>query len=375
MRYCKTCLQPDTRPNAVFNDNCICPACVYHEESKNVDWFERFEILENLVREYKNPHVQYDCVMGVSGGKDSTRQAVWAKEKLGLNPLLLCLSYPPDQMSDIGAANISNLIDLGFDLVNISLAPKTWKDFMRVSFLEFANWAKSTELALFSSVPKIALERKIPLILWGENPGLQIGDLSTLGSTGYDGNNLIKSNTLSGGDLSWLRGVVSDQRDLLPYTYPSVEDFKQANLQIVFLGWFLPDWSLKENGIQAGLSGLERRTMPIEETGELLGVSAIDEDFVIVNQMIKFYKFGFGKITEFVNEMIRAKEINREQGINLVEAYDGKCNEKYIDDFCKYIDISTTQFWEIIHSNLNSELFEIKGNTIKRKFKVGYGFE
>lgn len=373
MKYCRTCLQPNTRPNAIFNDHGLCPACVYYERSKDVNWSDRFEIMENLVQEYKNPHVQYDCIMGVSGGKDSTRQAVWAKEKLGLNPLLLCLNYPPDQISDIGAANISNLITLGFDLVNIGLAPKTWKRFMRASFLEFANWCKSTELALFSSVPRIALERKIPLILWGENPGLQIGDLSTLGSSGYDGNNLIKSNTLSGGDLSWLRSKVSDQRDLLPYTYPTAEDFSQANLQIVFLGWFLSDWSLRENGIQAGLSGLERRTTPVEKTGELLGVSAIDEDFVIVNQMIKYYKFGFGKISEFVNEMLRSKEISREEGIHLIENYDGVCDEIYIDSFCEYINISTAQFWEIVHSNLNSKLFELNGNTIKKKFKVGDG--
>jgi N-acetyl sugar amidotransferase len=373
MKYCKTCLQPDTRPNIVFDQNGVCPACVYYGQSQDVDWSERFEILRELVQKYKNPHVQYDCIMGVSGGKDSTRQAVWAKEKLGLNPLLTCLSYPPDQMSDIGAANISNLIDLGFDLINISLAPQTWKRFMRVSFLEYANWCKSTELALFSSVPKVALERNVPLILWGENPGLQIGDLSTLGNTGYDGNNLIKSNTLSGGDLSWLKREVLDERDLIPYTYPTKDEFSRANMQIIFLGWFLPNWSLKENGIQAGISGLERRTTPVKKTGELLGVSAIDEDFVIVNQMIKYYKFGFGKITEFVNEMMRSGEISREDGIRMVENYDGVCNDFYIDAFCEYIDISITTFWEIVHKNLNCDLFEVSGNQIKKKFKVGQG--
>lgn len=366
-------MQPDTRPNAIFSDDGICPACEYYQKSKKVNWSVRFQTLEQLIQKYQNPHIQYDCIIGVSGGKDSTRQAVWAKEKLGLNPLLLCLNYPPDQMSDLGAANISNLIDLGFDLVNISLAPKTWKKFMRRSFLEFSNWCKSTELALFSSVPKIALERNISLILWGENPGLQIGDLSTLGASGYDGNNLIKSNTLSGGDLSWLKADVKDERDLLPYTYPSAIDFQNANMQIVFLGWFLPDWSLKENGIQAGLSGLERRTTTAAKTGELLGVSAIDEDFVIVNQMIKYYKFGFGKITEFVNEMIRTGEISRAKGIQLLEDYDGACDEAYIEEFCSYIDISTAHFWEIVHRNLNPKLFEIHGNKIKRKFTVGVG--
>ena len=82
--------------------------------------------------------------------------------------------------------------------------------------------------------------------------------------------------------------------------------------------------------------------------------------------MIKYYKFGFGKITEFVNEMLRSKEINREEGIHLIENYDGKCDEYYIDGFCKYIDISAIQFWEIVHNNMNSELFEIKASSLSQ---------
>ena len=373
MRYCHKCLQPDTRPNTVFSTCGICPACSYYAEIQNVNWAQRFQTLERLVLEYQNPNVQYDSIMGVSGGKDSTIQALWAKEKLGLNPLLVCLGYPPNQISDIGAANLTNLINLGFDVVNIGLAPIQWKQFMRASFLHYSNWCKSTEVALFASVPKIAFERKIPLILWGENPGLQVGDMATLGADGYDGNNLKNSNTLGGGNSDWLQPYVNDPRDLIPYTYPTEADFEAANLQIIYLGWFLPYWSQKNNGIEAGLNGLERRTEDVNATGELHGVSAIDEDFVNVNQMIKFFKFGFGKTTESINEMIRSGEITREDGIRVVEKYDGACDAIYIEKFCEYIDISTSKFWEVVHASMNTKLFEIKGNKISKKFKVGTG--
>mgnify|MGYP003312390402 CR=1 FL=1 len=59
---------------------------------------------------------------------------------------------------------------------------------MKAAFKKFTNWCKSTELALFSSVPQLAIRYEIELILWGENPALQLGDLKTLGKTGYDGN-------------------------------------------------------------------------------------------------------------------------------------------------------------------------------------------
>ena len=75
---------------------------------------------------------------------------------------------------------------------------------MKQAFFKYANWAKSTELALFSFVPQLAIRYKIPLILWGENPGLQVGDMASSSSKPYDGKNLKKLNTLASGDLSWI---------------------------------------------------------------------------------------------------------------------------------------------------------------------------
>ena len=88
------------------------------------------------------------------------------------------------QVTDVGNENLSNLINLGFDVFQICPAPIVWKRLMKKGFLRFGNWAKSTELALFSGVPKLAIDLKIPLILWGENPGLQRGDMETLGKQG-----------------------------------------------------------------------------------------------------------------------------------------------------------------------------------------------
>ena len=45
MKYCTSCLQPDTRPNSSFTSDGICPACNYFSKLRNVDWQERFEIL------------------------------------------------------------------------------------------------------------------------------------------------------------------------------------------------------------------------------------------------------------------------------------------------------------------------------------------
>ena len=375
MKYCKKCLQPDTRPNTIFTDDGICPACNYFEKLGEVDWEERREILLEIARNFpKSNRHDFDCIIGVSGGKDSVRQAVFVRDKLGLNPLLACLSYPPQQVTQRGVDNISGLINLGFDCVISSPAPETWKKLMRHSFKKFTNWAKSTELALFSSVPQLAIQYDIPLILWGENPGLQLGDLKTLGKTGYDGNNLRNMNTLAGGDLDWITDFYKDTGDLIPYRYPSLDMFDEARIQIVYLGWFLGDWSLINNASYSCLDGIDIREDTVGNTGDLYGVTSLDEDWVTLNQMIKYYKFGFGRVTDYANEGIRHGSMTREEGIMLVDKYDDSCGDEYIESFCDYIEITVDQFWAQVRENVNTDLFSITpSGKIKKKFKVGKG--
>jgi N-acetyl sugar amidotransferase len=375
MKYCTRCLQPDTRPNTAFTADGICPACDYFTRLQHVDWQERYEIMQDLLTQFpRKPGQAFDCIIGVSGGKDSTRQALWVRDKLGLKPLLACLSYPPEQVTQRGVDNISNLIELGFDVVLSAPAPGTWRALMRESFSRFTNWARSTELALFSSVPQLAIRYGIPLILWGENPGLQLGDLKTLGRTGYDGNNLRYMNTLSGAASDWMLQSGARPADLIPYQYPTPEEFDAHGLQIVYLGWFLGDWSLVNNGMYSAAYGLQIREDTVDNTGDLLGVTSLDEDWVTLNQMIKYYKFGFGRVTDYVNEEIRLGRISREEGISLVERYDDACSDRYIRDFSEYIGITVDDFWKQVHASVNPKLFRLgPSGRIERRFKVGVG--
>ncbi len=375
MKYCQDCLQPDTRPNAVFTSEGICPACHYSKELKHVDWQERYDILQGLISDIpKNKNSKFDCIIGVSGGKDSIRQALYVRDKLGLNPLLACLSYPPEQITQRGVDNISRLINLGFDCVTVAPAPQTWRKLMGHSFEKFTNWARSTELALYGSVPQLAIRYEIPLIFWGENPALQVGDLNTLGRTGYDGNNLRNMNTLSGGALDWIKDMHGDHGDLMPYLYPTLEEFERSDISIVYLGWFWADWSFVNNAVYSCLEGLNIRVDGVENTGDLYGVTALDEDWVTLNQMIKYYKYGFGRVTDYVNEEIRLGTMTREHAIILVKKYDGSCGDAYIKSFCNYIGIGIPDFWEKVHSSINTELFSLDlSGKITRKFEVGEG--
>ncbi|MFA4870254.1 MAG: N-acetyl sugar amidotransferase [Pedobacter sp.] len=375
MKYCKKCLQVDTRPGTKFDDKGVCPACNYFETLKTVDWDERRKELDGIVAFGKaNSHSGYDCIIGVSGGKDSTRQAFFVKDVLKMNPLLVSLGYPPEQVTQRGVDNVSNMVAHGFDCISINPGPKVWKKLMRKGFFEYTNWAKSTELALFSSVPRLAIAYQIPLIWWGENSALQLGDLNVMGKSGSDGNNLRKMNTLGGGDITWMLNDEIKKRDILQYNYPSEKEMEDANLRITFLGYFWKDWSLVDNGNFSALRGLDIRNESPKDIGDPLGITSLDEDWVGLNQMIKYLKFGFGRISDYVNEDIRLGRMTRDEAITLNKKYDGACSPKYIKSFCDYIDISEAQFWEKVDQSVNKDLFEKDENhRWVPKFEVGVG--
>jgi hypothetical protein len=193
-----------------------------------------------------------------------------------------------------------------------------------------------------------------------------------MGKIGWDGNQLRKMNTLSGMPSEWLTLAGFNESNFLPYLYPSESAFEEHDLHVVFLGWAMRTWGLLDNGISASLNGLESRDTSAIETSDLIGLTSVDEDWVVLNQMIKYYKYGFGRATDYVNEWIRRGKITRDEAIPIVEKYDGSCSDEYISTFCKFISISEAQFWEIVTHHVNRNFFTV--STTKRpirKFAIG----
>jgi N-acetyl sugar amidotransferase len=337
-----------------------------------VDWDHRVAELEQVKNFGKNHSSSgYDCIIGVSGGKDSTVQALFVRDTLKMKPLLVSMSYPPEQISESGVRNISNLIELGFDCLSINCSPIVWKNLMRVGFYKFGNWAKSTELALFSSVPRIAIAYQIPLIWWGENASVQLGDMKVEGQSPSDGNNLKYSNTLGGGNLDWLLDTGLSRNQILQFQYPSDEEMSRAGIKILFLGHFIRDFTIFANGNRAALRGLTIKKPSLYDA-DFWGTSMLDEDFFTVNMMIKWLKFGFGRANDNVNEEIRCGRLSREDAKKLVEKFDGKCSPDVIEKFCTYIEITSDEFWRVVDTFVNFQLFErVELGVYKRKFEVG----
>lgn len=378
MKYCKNCLETDTRPKTKFNKNGLCNACFNHEiRKKSYNQINKINLIKNIIKKFpKKKSSFYDCIIGVSGGKDSLRQALWVRDKLGLKPLLVCGSYPPEQITQLGADNLSNIINQGFDLIVSAPAPRTWKKIIKKGFIQ-GNYLRGPELLLYSSVPQIAIKYNINLIFWGENPSINWNDSGALTKNDFDGNSLRNINTLKDCKLDWMKECISNNTNLIPYTYPSVSEFKKNKIQIIFLGPFWRNWSILNNASFSISHGLKIRKDSVKNTGDLYGVMALDDNWLSINQMVKYYKYGFGRVTEYLNYEIREGLTNRQEAIKIAEKYDGVCSDEYINSFCKYLDISENEFNKILSGFVNKDLFTISNSETGRKyiskFKVGKG--
>lgn len=369
MIYCKICLSPSTYPKSKFQKG-LCSSCTYFFSNTNVYNEQKYsEILHSYFKKYprkKGGH--YDCVLGVSGGSDSTKLAIWLKEKFKMKALLVCSTLPPEHITETGAKNLSNLINLGFDIVITAQAPETWKKLIRKGFYD-GNYIRGPELSLYSSLPQIAIKYGIELICWGE--GGNAKDYNSkihLSKNIFDANNLRYANTLKNCNTEWIKNVCNDESKLIQYTYPSVKEFKKNNLQIIYLGSFWKRMNFTYVPSYSSLHGLELRKDSPKNTGDLLGIKALDDDFHLINQMMKYLKYGSGRATDYMNYELREGEISRQDAIKIVNKYDGICGHKYIKKFCKFINISEKNFWSVVVQYTNKKLFKIK--KVKSKYKI-----
>jgi N-acetyl sugar amidotransferase len=373
LSYCKTCLTTNLRPNARFHDG-TCSACLFSNRQHAEDVFEIKQKLVSQIGEILKPlrenQSNYDCLIGVSGGKDSLRQALWVRDSLNLRPLLVCCSYPPLQMLDLGARNISNLLEHGFDLEVVSPAPDTARLLSLQAFKKFGNVCKASEMALVSSIPRAAIEHNLPIAFFGENPALQEGDYSTMGEDEIDASKLGKLNTLGPGTIDWGQPSIP-QYHLNCYDYPAQSEFSEAKLKMFYLGPVWEDWGITENAIYSTLNGLVTRLNDEDLTGDVTNASMLDEEFTNINMMIKYFKFGFGRATDVCNELIRTGKLSRDEAIEIIEKYDGVCSDEIIFKYCKWVGISAEHFWTTIKKFVNKDLFDVDGKRPKRKFKIG----
>lgn len=345
MHFCKKCVMPDTRPGLSFDHEGVCAACRWFEQKDAViDWTARERELRQIVQWANDrSHGPWACVLGVSGGKDSTWQACYLRDYLGINPLLV--NYASSEGNDRGRKCLENLVRLGFSVVTYQPTPLTSLRLSRKSFFKYGNLAKYQECSLFPVPFRVAMLYEIPLVFFGENPALECGDKN--GGEGWDATTIKNNNTLAGALLDPWLGDGVERKDLMPYVFPSDEEMRLWGGKGVFMGYYIK-WSGFRNAIFSIQQGLVCNELSRYDIGDHYLHMCLDWDLIPVNAMLKWIKLGFGHTSEFIAYDIREGRLTREEGIRIVQELDGRCHPRYVEQYCRWIGISLDQFWKTV---------------------------
>lgn len=357
LKYCTKCLYPNTKPDLYFNEQGICSACTAFEQRKSINWSEREQQFKKLVEYFKFMKNQYDCVIPVSGGKDSTWQVIKALE-YGLRPL--AVTATTDHLSDIGHANLTNIGRLGVDHIMVNTNSKVRRKINAHTLREIGDISWAEHVTIFSIPIRIALQFNIPLVLYGENPQNEYGgpDDTAQRATKLDQRWLEEFGGLNGLRVSDIidQGL-ANENDMHLYRYPSLT---AKTTSALWLGQFF-EWNGASNAVIASQNGFKCWHGPVEGVG--YSYENLDNLQTGIHDYFKWIKFGFGRATDLVCNHIRRGNVTRNEGKEIILDWDGQWPSTYLgaslEEILEPLEITIEEFIKICNNFTNTKLFRI----------------
>ncbi|MCW7471392.1 N-acetyl sugar amidotransferase [Leptospira kanakyensis] len=361
MKFCKRCLYSEEHPLflTIGNDG-LCSGCKVHEEKVSLDWKERELQLKEILSEYKNHSGNnYDCIVPVSGGKESFFIVHTLKKKYGLNPLLV--TYNKQYNTEIGIRNLAKLrIELNCDIMTLTVNPEVVKKITRATLRRFGSvyWHCLAGQTVYPV--QIAVKFKIPLIVWGAHQGIeQVGMFSHLDNVEMT-RKYRKEHDLMGYEAEDLIDSFDDitESDIFPFRYPDDKEIERIGVRGIYLGNFIR-WDLKVQHEEM-LAIYQYGT--VEQNRTFDTYSDVDcFNYSDIHDYTKFLKQGFGKVTDHVCREIRYGRLTREEGLVLIKKYFQKA-PIHLKKFLEWIGITESGFHFILDQHRNKKYWHRNDN-------------
>ena len=355
MRYCKKCVMPDTRPEITFNEEGICSACQSIERRKTIDWNKRWKEFEEICDKYRGMNGDgYDCAIAVSGGKDSHYQVHLMKNVMHMNPILFSVedNFP---MTDAGIHNIQNLSEeFGCNIISIKPDRKAQKKLMRYMFEKYGKPTWYVDRLIYTYPLLMAHKFNTPLLVYGENVSYEYGGADY--EETYSAREQLNNGVASGVDEEELiKNAGVSVQDLVLTRAPSREVLD--SLDPIYISYFV-EWNSVKNYEFAKQHGFHDLTHEWNRTQCLDNFDQVDSRAYMVHPWLKYPKFGHANATDYASRFVRYGMMSREEAVQLVKEHDHKLDPLCVRDFCEFCGYTETEFWNIIDSLYNRDLFE-----------------
>lgn len=360
MKYCRRCILPDTRPGITLDKSGLCSACQGHDDKEHkIDWLARAAAFEEVVEWALGRGDGYDCIVPVSGGKDSWYQIIKAQDH-GLN--VLGVTWRTPARTEIGQRNVDAMIErLGIDHIDFAINPDVERRFMKAAYERLGATGLPMHMALFAIPIRLAVQMRIPLIIWGENAQLEYGgnEAERL-ATRLDAAWLAKHGCLqSTRAADWVGAEGLTDSDLAAYQFPEDPDFE---VRSIFLGAFFK-WNSFENAKIA-----EGRGFSFAEAERKTGAwdfADIDCDFISLHHLVKWHKFGFTRAFDNLSVQIRYGMMSRNDAIETLRQTGFQNPLGDVRRFCEFQGLPETWFWQTAEKFRSQEIWTRDGNVWK----------
>lgn len=349
---------PSTKPDLAFDEAGVCSACLNFQNRQQVNWENRAQELQEITGRYRSVDgTNYDCLIPVSGGKDSHFQVIKMLQ-MGLNPL--CVTAMTDELSDIGRRNIENIKNLGVDYIEVTLNPLVRRKMNRLALEEVGDISWPEHVAIFTIPIRVAVQMNIPLIIWGENSQNEYGGPAAAAQDNVLTRRWLEEfGGLLGLRVSDLVGQVGIKAsDLIAFTYPTDEELARVGVTGVFLGYYLP-WDGFTNALVAQGHGFE--TWPHVVEGSAVNYENLDNVQTGIHDYFKFLKYGFGRATDLVCMQLRRERLSRADALAIVKKHDGRFPRTYLgcplEETLGAIGMTVEEFERVCDRFTNKKLF------------------
>jgi hypothetical protein len=281
------------------------------------------------------------------------------KEIMRMNPLLVNVNN--FSWTETGRLNFENMSRVfGCDIISLNINRKLAQKMLWKAFVKLGSPTWLWDLAVYVFPVRLAINYKIPLIVYGENVDVEYGGDQY--EETYSAKNQITNDIVKKVDWKyWLEDGIT-MRDFTQVIYPSDKEIEAAGLDPIYLGYFVP-WDGYKNMELATQYGF--RTLPWSEwkrEGFIEDYDQIDAIGYLLHPWMKYPKYGHARATDIASTIIRSGKLTREKAIELVRENDHKLDPRALQDFADFVKHPVDECLEIIDSWYNRNLFKRVGD-------------
>ena len=348
MRRCTKCVMPETWEGITFDEQGVCSICRQNEiKNTRVNWQQRGKTLREICEKYKNiaeyQGDKFDCLVPFSGGKDSAYTLWVLKKTHGMSPL--AYTYNNGAFTPEGWDNLIN-IPKKLDCAHLIFSPS--HSLVKKLCIEatrlLGDFCWHCNTGIVASSLRMAIQWKIPLIVWGE-PSVEYitsgqytyKDMQKLNEESFK---TMCQGGLPTGEFVGKQGIT--QRDMDIYTFPSVTEIGGAKIFSIYLGNYEP-WDPRK---QVELIKRELGWKERDVEGSYLRYDKTDCEYIGVRDYQKYLKRGLGRSCSLSSIDVRNGRMSREEALKIIAEYDGK-RPQSLDKCLEEMGMTDDEFlWE-----------------------------